>query len=424
MAIDPVCGMTVDENQAAATAVHDGRTYYFCAPSCKRTFETDPHRILQDGPKGMASTHTVTMMPSRPKPSGRPAPPVVARPAAKPTSLTIPIEGMSCASCVAKIEHGLLSSPGIRSASVNLATEKATVEYQPGLTDPVGIQEVIRSLGYTPRLETGQETPSPAQRGELRDATSRSLLLRFWVALALTVPVMLLGMGEHLGLPIPWAVSVWSQLLLTTPIQFWAGWRFYRGAFAVARHGSTDMNTLIALGTSAAYLYSFAAVVIPDIFTASGLTPAVYFDTSAAIITLILFGRFMETRAKGRASEAIRKLAGLQPKQARIIRNEREQDLPVEEVRIGDLVVVRPGEKVPVDGVVRHGTSAVDESMITGESLPVDKQPGDPVIGATLNRTGSLRVEATKVGREAALACPEPFVPVDATAWPPISCLL
>ncbi|MFM8552084.1 MAG: copper-translocating P-type ATPase, partial [Nitrospiraceae bacterium] len=213
-----------------------------------------------------------------------------------------------------------------------------------------------------------------------------------------------LGMGEHLALPLTQRLSFWLQWLLATPVQFWAGWQFYRGAFAAARHGSTDMNTLIAVGTSAAYGYSVAATLAPDLFAAGGLTASVYFDTSVSIVTLIQFGRLLEARAKGRASEAIKKLAGLQPKEARVIRAGREMDLPIEAVQIGDRGIVRPGEKVPVDGIVRQGTSALDESMITGESLPVDKQPGDLVIGATLNRTGSLRVEATKIGRDTALA--------------------
>jgi Cu+-exporting ATPase len=326
---------------------------------------------------------------------------------------------MSCASCVAKIEQGLQATPGVLRASVNLATEQATVDYQPGTTTPATIADSIRSLGYTPVMPVTRKAEAVAP-GERLDP-SRALLSQFIASAALTVPVMILGMGEHLRLPISQTVSVWTQWLLATPIQFWAGWRFYKGAVAVARHGSTDMNTLIAVGTSAAYLYSAAAVLAPGLFVAAGQTPAVYFDTSAAIITLILFGRLLEARAKGRASEAIRRLAGLQPKRALVIRNGHELDLPIDEVKIGDLVLVRPGEKVPVDGIVRQGTSALDESMITGESLPVDKQPGDPVIGATLNRTGSLRVEATRVGRETALAHIIRIVEEAQAAKPPLA---
>ncbi|TLY30605.1 MAG: heavy metal translocating P-type ATPase [Nitrospirae bacterium] len=487
MAIDPVCGMTVDERKAPATAAYQGTTYYFCAPGCKRTFEADPERILRDGPKGMGGHRApdpqiITLGPairaeqrglrsagaerlsrpasdfgelSRPFDRLRVDPECESRGRAvatdrdplhpgamgaprstqemqssalstqySPVTVTIPIEGMSCASCVSRIEQGLGTMQGVVSASVNLASEQATVEYLPGVTGLPAIHQTIQSLGYTPVASpelTAGETETPAAKEERAKAADRDLRLRFGVAAALTLPVMVLGMAEHLGVSLTRSASFWLQLLLTTPVQFWAGWQFYKGAYAVARHGSSDMNTLIAVGTSAAYLYSLLATLAPQLFTAGGLAPAVYFDTSAAIITLILFGRLMEMRAKGRASEAIRTLIGLQPKDARIIRDGREQDIPIQEVRIGDVVIVRPGEKVPVDGIVRHGTSTVDESMLTGESLPVDKQPGDLVVGATLNRTGSLRVEATKVGREMALARIIRLVEEAQAAKPPLA---
>nr|MBI3611856.1 heavy metal translocating P-type ATPase [Nitrospirota bacterium] len=406
MAIDPVCGMTVDEQKAPATAVHKGTTYYFCAPGCKRTFEKDPAAILTGGPQGMGSpmappVQMVTMMPSRTKPASpakpTPVPQSVAT-AAKPASLTIPIEGMSCASCVAKIEQGVVR------ASVNLATEKATVEYQSGVATPDMIQEAIRGLGYTPVMPAAREMETPASKAERKQAAYRSLRARFWLAAALTVPVMILSMSEHLRLPLSQSASFWMQLLLTTPIQFWAGWQFYRGAIAVARHGTTDMNTLIAVGTTAAYGYSVAATLAPGVFTAAGAAPQVYFDSSAAIITLILLGRLLEARAKGRTSEALTRLIGLQAKQARVIRDGRERDIPIGEVRVGDVVIVRPGEKVPVDGVILEGNSSLDESMLTGESMPVDKGPGETVIGATLNCTGSFRFTARQVGADTALA--------------------
>jgi Cu+-exporting ATPase len=206
----------------------------------------------------------------------------------------------------------------------------------------------------------------------------------------------------------PWVPTplqnFWVLLLLTTPVQFWVGFQFYRGFWGALRHGTADMNTLIAVGTSSAYLYSLAMTVAPGFFQTRGIAPAVYFDTAAVIITLILLGRLLEAIAKGRTSEAIKRLMGLQAKTARILRNGEELDIPVEEVRIGDLVIVRPGEKVPVDGVLREGASAVDESMLTGESLPVEKRPGDQVIGATLNKTGTFKFEATKVGKDTVLA--------------------
>lgn len=441
MAIDPVCGMTVNEQTAPAKAVHQGTTYYFCAPGCKRTFDADPDRTLAHGPQGMGSAQPaplITLSPRRPKPETAPAsgyqPSVISHQQEAASRLTIPIEGMSCASCVAKIEQGLSAMPGVTRASVNLATEQATVDYLPAVVGPAGIHQTIRSLGYKPVTPTTAEGSEPAgsferagRAGQTDSAEDRkqaayqALKQRCIIAASLAGAVMLLGMSEHLGLPLSLSTSFWLQLLLATPVQFWAGWQFYRGAFSAARHGSTDMNTLIAVGTSAAYLYSLAATLHPAFFTAGGLTPTVYFDTSATIIVLILFGRLLEMRAKGRASEAIRKLAGLQPRRARIIRNGREDDIAIEDVQVGDLVVVRPGEKIPVDGIVRQGASAVDESMITGESLPVDKQPGDSVVGATVNRSGSLRVEATKVGRDTALAQIIRIVEEAQAAKPPLA---
>ncbi len=428
MAIDPVCGMTVDEKTAPARTAHAGTTYYFCAPGCKRTFEQDPERVLREGPKGMgemeapAPVSLVTLSPKK----TRPAAGVATRtaPAAASSKLTIPIEGMSCASCVARIEHGLAAVEGVSRASVNLATERATVEFLPEVTNAARIASAISSLGYTPGSPIAaakDERAGPARGEDPHGSAQRRLQFRFALAAALTIPIMILGMSEHLGLPVSQAVSFWTQLALATPIQFWAGWQFYRGALAVAWHGSSDMNTLIALGTSAAYGYSVVATVEPALLQAGGVTPAVYFDTSAAIITLILFGRLMETRAKGRASEAIRALASLQPKTARVLRNGGEEDLPIEQVQVGDLVIIRPGEKIPVDGLVRDGASAVDESMLTGESLPVDKKPGDAVIGATLNLNGSLTFQATKVGAETALARIIAIVDQAQAAKPPLA---
>jgi len=319
-------------------------------------------------------------------------------------TLTMPIEGMSCASCVAKIEQGLCTVPGVLRASVNLATEKATIEYQPGMATPESLQNAIRSLGYHPVLPGIRESGTPASKEARQQSADRALLTKFWVAAALTVPVMLLNMSEHLGLPLSQALSCWLQFLLTTPIQFWAGWQFYQGAWAVARHGTTDMNSLIAVGTSAAYGYSVAVTLAPELFTAVGPIPQVYFESSAAIITLILLGRLLEARAKGRTSDALTTLIGLQAKQARVIRDGRELDVPIETVRVGDMVIVRPGEKIPVDGVILEGHSSLNEAMLTGESMPVEKGPGDRVIGATLNGTGSVRFTATQVGADTALA--------------------
>ncbi len=316
----------------------------------------------------------------------------------------ISIQGMSCASCVAKVEHALRSVEGVLDASVNLALERATVEMTEQ-TPLAELQKAVRDAGYDVLEVAGEAAEDVERAARRRDIAA--LQLKLIAATALSIPILwgsLGHMGIH-GVPVPHILMNWYvQLLLATPVQFWAGWQFYRGAWAMARHRTTDMNTLIAVGTSAAYVYSLVATAVPQVFRAGGIEPQVFYETSSIIIVLILLGRFLEARAKGLTSEAIRRLMGLAPKTARVRRGGTETDIPVGDVAIGDLVVVRPGEKVPVDGIVHEGRSALDESMVTGESLPVDKGPGDPVIGATLNKTGAFTFKATKVGRDTMLA--------------------
>jgi len=304
-----------------------------------------------------------------------------------------PVAGMTCASCVARVEEALSNVPGVVSASVNLASEKATVEYLEG-TELAQLRQAVKDAGYElgPEVQAMQDVTTVAQQ------ETRALRNRLIVAAVLATSIMALGWGPSFAGK---AYLLWA---LATPVQFWAGWRFYRGTWGALKHRTSDMNTLIAVGTSAAYLYSMVAVVSPAVFAAGGLASHLYFDTSAAIITLILLGRFLEARARRQTSEAIKKLVGMQPKTALVIRDGEEREIPIEDVQVGDLVLVRPGERVPVDGVVRQGYSSIDESMITGESIPVDKKAGDEVIGATINKTGSLQVEASKVGKDTALA--------------------
>jgi len=303
------------------------------------------------------------------------------------------VGGMTCASCVSRVEKALSDVPGVISASVNLASEKATVEY----TEEVRVadlRQAVREAGYElgPETKTLEDVTTAAQR-ELRTIRNR-----FIFAAVLALSIMALGWSPSF---IGKSYLLW---VLATPVQFWAGWRFYQGAWGALRHKTADMNTLIAVGTSAAYLYSMLAVLFPSLFVTAGIEPGLYFDTSAMIITLILLGRFLETRARGQTSEAIKKLIGLNPKTAVVIREGEEKEIPVEDVQVGDLIVVHPGERVPVDGVVRQGYSSVDESMITGESIPVEKKAGDEVIGASINKTGSFQFEATRVGKDTTLA--------------------
>ena len=320
--------------------------------------------------------------------------------AQNPTSTRIGIRGMHCAACVAKVERALSQTPGVLRASVNLASEEALVEYRPAQVGLPGLGAAVASSGFE-MVERGEAAEEEVER-QHRDDYLR--LKRKLVVSALLTVVILLGSMTPLLSFLPFGVPVWL-FVLTTPVQFWVGGQFYRSAWARARHGSSDMNTLIVVGTSAAYLYSTVAVFAPGFFVTVGQRPQMYFDTAAVIITLILLGRLLEARAKRRTTEAIRRLAQLQPKTATLLRGEGEQEtVSVEQVRVGDRVLVRPGESIPVDGIVQAGSSAVDESMLTGESLPVEKQTGDSVTGATLNTMGALTVLATKVGKATALA--------------------
>lgn len=316
-------------------------------------------------------------------------------------TVELPITGMTCASCAARIERRLSQLEGVVSANVNLATERANITYDPDRLTEHEIIQAIRQLGF----EVGIEIGEPDRERESRERQTRGLLIKTVVSAAITVPIVLGHFHTHIpGVP-SWLGNPWLLWLLATPVQFWGGRQFYTGMVAAARHRTTDMNTLIAVGSSAAYLYSVGVILFPDFFArAAGVQAALYFDTSAAIITLILFGRLLELRARGRTSEAIRRLIGLQAKTARVVRGDGEIDIPVEEVQVGDIIVVRPGEKLPVDGIVTEGRSSVDESMISGEPIPVTKQEGDEVIGATINKTGSFHFRAVRVGKDTALA--------------------
>jgi len=320
------------------------------------------------------------------------------------SKVQISVRGMSCASCVEKVEHALRNVDGVLSASVNLAMERATVEAVPA-TRVTDLHRAVREAGYEPLELDGEEAEDYEREARRREIAS--LRRKLITGTLLSIPI-LWGSLAHMGVRGIWTPGIlmnwYVQLVLATPVQFWVGWQFYRGAWAMARRRTTDMNTLIAVGTSAAYGSSIAATFFPHVFSAGGVQPQVYYETSAIIIVLVLMGRFLEARAKGQTSEAIRKLINLQAKTARVRRDGRELDIPVEDVQIGDLVVVRAGERVPVDGVVEEGRSALDESVLTGESLPVDKGPGDNVIGATINKTGAFSLRATRVGRDTVLA--------------------
>ncbi|QIR41825.1 copper-translocating P-type ATPase (plasmid) [Tolypothrix sp. PCC 7910] len=323
---------------------------------------------------------------------------------------TLKLRGMSCASCAKSIEEAISSVPGVNECSVNFGAEQATVEYDPRTTDVQTIQDAVDGAGYSAyplqeqNLMAGEDDAEKTAR--LRE--SRYLLRKVIVAGMIGAVLVIGSLPMMLGLNLPliptWLHNSWVQMVLTTPALFWCGADFFKNAWkALKRHAAT-MDTLVALGTGAAYTYSLFATAFPSFFVAQGLKPDVYYEAAVVIIALILLGRWLENRAKGQTSEAIRKLVGLQAKTARLIRNGREVDVPIEQVQIGDVVLVRPGEKVPVDGEVVEGTSTVDEAMVTGESVPTKKQPGDEVIGATINKTGSFKFRTTRVGKDTVLA--------------------
>jgi len=324
----------------------------------------------------------------------------------------IPIDGMHCSSCVIRVELALRTTPGILSARANLGPNAVDIEYDPETVDFDAIRKAIASAGYRvaePKIDPASETLDPAEAANEQEY--RNLMRKFWFAAAISVPVMALsypdlipGLREWMPMGSGTRRIVWSLLgVLSLPVLVWAGSQFFIGMWDALKHRAANMHTLIAIGISAAYLYSVVAVAWPGLFPNMALAE-VFWDVTDVVVALVVLGLALEIKAKGRTSQAIKKLIGLQAKIARVIRDGKESDISVEEVVVGDVVVVRPGEKVPVDGEVISGSSAVDESMITGESMPIEKQSGDEVIGGTLNKTGSFRFTATKVGKDTALA--------------------
>ena len=318
----------------------------------------------------------------------------------------LPLLGMTCANCAATIERRLRKTDGVLEANVNYATERATVRYAPGAVTRADLVAAVRKAGYDVVESAATEEDGADAEQAAREAEIAHQKRRLVVGTIFALPLFLLSMGRDLGLLGAWANALWVDwlfLALATPVQFYVGWDYYTGAFKSLRNGSANMDVLVALGSSVAYFYS-VAVLLFKTAGSHAIGHHLYFETSAVIITLIVTGKLLEARAKGRTSEAIKKLIGLQPKTARVVRDGVERDVPVSEVVPGDLLRVRPGEKVPVDGRVVDGRSSVDESMITGESLPVDKAAGDAVIGATINRQGLLTVEAGRVGKDTVLS--------------------
>jgi Cu+-exporting ATPase len=312
----------------------------------------------------------------------------------------IKVTGMSCAACAARIEKRLNRLEGVKRAVVNLAAEKATVEYDDGLIGSEQLDDAIKKLGYGVLREEKNILDLKREREQKEVLRLRNELL---VSAALSAPLVLAMLLGLAGIDIAFLHNEYFQLVIATPVQFIIGYRFYRNAYHAVRSKGTNMDVLIAMGTSAAYFFSVYNAFFAPV-EHGAMMKELYFESSVVIITLILLGRYLETKAKGKTSEAISKLMGLQPKTARVIRNGNEEDIPIEEVQVGDIIVVRPGERIPVDGEIIEGDSSVDESMITGESIPVEKKAGDPVIGATINKFGAFKFKANKVGKDTVLA--------------------
>ena len=323
-------------------------------------------------------------------------------------TIELPVEGMTCASCVNRIERFLKKTPGVEDATVNLATELATIHYLPDLAGTAELVGAIEAAGYDVR-----SIPDPAvavdplsvptdEESLERAQEARDLLTRAVVSIAVALGIMVAMFWPQTAVSIE--TLNWIALIPGTVVQVWAGGRFYRAAWRALRHGTTNMDTLVAVGTTAAWGYSVGVTLLPGVVRSAGLEPATYFDSSAIIVGLILLGRWLEARAKGQTTSAIRHLIGLQPAIANVVRGDLETAVPLGAVRLGDLLRVRPGEKVPVDGRLVSGGSAIDESMLTGEAMPSSKAVGDEVIGATLNTTGTFVMRATRVGSDTALA--------------------
>jgi P-type Cu2+ transporter len=313
---------------------------------------------------------------------------------------TFPLKGMSCASCAQSVESALRSSEGVKEANVNFASNTALVSYDSSVTEPKKLQQAVMGIGY--------ELIIPQKENEIHNETSHehehhhqdhSLKYKLTTAIGLAVPVMIISMIWH-----NMEYGGWAMFILSLPVILWCGKDFYVVAWKRAKHFSANMDTLIAMGTGAAFLFSVFNLFFPSVLTVKGFMPHLYFESAVVIIALILLGRFLEDRAKSKTNTAIEKLMSLQSKEAKVLRDGKEFLIPVEEVLAGDILQIRPGEKIPVDGVIETGESSIDESMVTGEAMPVDKRKGDLVIGGTINSSGSFTIRATKVGSGTVLA--------------------
>ena len=474
MSKDPVCGMEIERDRAVSSHVYQGQEYYFCSEACARQFTEKPEFYVKKAESARSATTGVDLERSDPVQAELPLsglectscvvtlertlrevpgvqkahinfalgkahitydPKEVTLQAAVraikqvgynvgAAEMRVRIANLHCASCVGFIEGALRKVSGVLEATVSPGTETALIRYLPGMVCFEEVKQAIESTGYKTIHRLEEEEP-PDQESAAREREYRLLLSRFLFAAIISVPVLITAYPQFFpflkDLPQGTLRLIWAfDALLTLPVLAWSGQRFFTGAWAAFRHHSADMNTLVALGTGAAWLYSVVAIIAPQIFP-KGTAAEPFFDVAAVVIALVVLGQALEVRAKGRTSAAIKKLLDLQAKTARVVRDGQEIDIPVEEVLVGDIVVVRPGEKVPADGTIVEGRSSIDESMITGEPIPVEKNPQDEVIGGTINKTGAFKFATTKVGKETALAQIVQLVQQAQSTKPPIA---
>jgi Cu+-exporting ATPase len=467
MVKDPVCGMEIEEEKAHAKREYRGQTFFFCSPKCEAAFAADPARYAgaERGGHGRHAPSATTGVREGVAGPKRVELPVFGLTCAKcvqavekalravpgvkqatvnlatarafvdydPAQVGVPvlerairnagyrtegakarfgIEGITCASCVTTIESALRDTPGVLQASVNVGTEEAVVDYLPSVADVAAIKAAVGSAGYKVVEAPAPASPDAVDKEALaREREYRSLMRKWWFGAAVGIFTMIMSypwlfpvLRDWFPRESPQLWYVWAGMgVAALAVLAYSGNQFFTGAWQALKHRSANMHTLIALGTGVAWIYSTVVLLFPHILPSSEFVE-VYYDVTVVVTALVVLGLAMELKAKGRTSEAIKKLIGLQAKTARVIRDGKEMDIPVEEVLVGDIVVVRPGEKIPVDGEIIEGSSAVDESMVTGESLPVEKKVRDEVIGATINKTGAFKFRATKVGKDTALA--------------------
>ena len=394
---DPICGMEVDKKKAKFSLVSKGKTYYFCSKNCYEKFLNRNKHSISKKTLNEKSLKNKTIKNNKFEIKKE----LEGNESIK--KIILPVKGMHCASCAMNIEKSLKRVSGVKNANVNYASEKVSVEYNSNLANESDLENAIKNAGY----DVIKNREDIDREKEARRKEIEGLKIKFFISLVLGLPLLYFVMGPQIGLTLPNIIErnlILIQFFLTTPIMI-VGYEFFlRGFRAVIKNRTANMDTLIALGTGTAYIYSLALSIFAFLGSEDYTAHDMYYEIAGLLIMFILLGKYLEAIVKGKVSEAIRKLLGLQAKTATVIRKGKEQKIPIEEVIVGDIIIVKPGEKIPVDGIIIDGHSSVDESMITGESIPVEKTKGSKVIGASINKTGFFKFKATKVGKDTVLA--------------------